>query len=53
MGIFCKCVICKKTVDLNRIKDSSSHMICEKCINKVPDHVPESQQYDWLKRIKK
>ena len=52
MGIFCVCVICKSTVDFNRIKDSSEHMICGKCIDIVPNHVPESQQYHWLKKNK-
>jgi hypothetical protein len=53
MGIFCVCIICKQTVDFSRIKDTSEHMICEKCMGRVPDHVPESQSYHWLKRIKR
>jgi hypothetical protein len=52
MGIFCVCVICKKTVDFNRIKDSSEYMICERCMNSLPDHVPDEQAYHWLKRNK-
>jgi recombinational DNA repair protein (RecF pathway) len=52
VGIWCVCVICKSTVDFNRIKDASEHMICEKCMDKVPNHVPESQSYHWLKRNK-
>ncbi len=53
MGIWCVCTICKTTVDFNRIKDSSEHMICDKCLKKVPNHVPESQHYHWLKKIKR
>lgn len=52
MGIFCVCVVCRKTVDLSRIKDTSEHMICEKCLDSVPNHVPESQSYYWLKKNK-
>jgi hypothetical protein len=52
MGIFCVCVICKNTVDFNRIEDSSQYLICSKCLDKVPSHVPISQQYYWLKKNK-
>lgn len=52
MGIWVVCVICSGTVDFNRIKDHSENMICNKCLDKVPDHVPESQIYYWLKKNK-
>jgi recombinational DNA repair protein (RecF pathway) len=53
MGVFCVCIICHSTVDFNRIKDSSEHLICDKCIDKVPEYVPESQHHVWLQRNKR
>jgi hypothetical protein len=53
MGIWCVCQICKNTVDFDKIEDHSEHLICNKCMDSVPNHVPVQQSYYWLKKNKK